>query len=170
MPSTTAATTANGASVLSQSLERYYADPYCFSILMTITSPSEHKRAMSLRLIEWYVTECVKHVVPDTSVVAQYADNLNVYTRKMFDPFRRGQHCVLRCGDSELLTTTGQMNFFRWFIEAGLWQRVQLNAEELSLRMASHAEHKERRQCHAVATREPEPKPKPVFQRVLKFD
>jgi hypothetical protein len=81
-------------------------------------------------------------VIPDPTVVAEYADNMSIYTRKMFDPFRRGDQYVLECGDARLSTTVGQMNFFRWFIESGLWQKVNLNQGELAARMAAHAEVK----------------------------
>jgi hypothetical protein len=48
------------------------------------------------------VCDGVRYVVPNKTVVSEYADNLNIYTRKMFDPFRRennGAFNVVICYD-----------------------------------------------------------------------
>jgi hypothetical protein len=42
----------------------------------------DQKRTISLRLIEWYVTDCVRYVVPN-KVVSEYADNLNIYSKNV---------------------------------------------------------------------------------------
>lgn len=151
MPCTTAATTTNGATVLSRALERYFSDPRKFTILHLLTTASDQKRTISLRLIEWYVTDYSRYVIPNATTVAEYADNLNIYTRKMFDPFRRGKQQRLRCGDVEVQTTVGQMNFFRWFIESGLWDDVNRRASDLLAQMSTHPEKKAKQSASQVS-------------------
>jgi hypothetical protein len=70
---------------------------------------------------EWYVTDCVRYVVPNKTVVSEYADNLNL-SKNSRPVSERKQRCI-QCGDLELHTTIGQMNFFKWFIESKLWER-----------------------------------------------
>lgn len=143
-----------------------------FKILQFVTSPADQKRTISLRLIEWYVTDCVRYVVPNKKVVSEYADNLNIYTRKMFDPFRRGKQRCIQCGDLELHTTIGQMNFFKWFIESKLWETVTSDALSLSQLMALHpeAKYKQVSKTKTSSTKMLVEKPKSVFSGVLVFD
>jgi hypothetical protein len=126
MPSTAAAaTTKLGTAALRSSLTRYYGDREHFQVLRHINAPDS---AISLRLVEWYVTEAArtspKYDDEERSMTSEYNDNLRVYTRRMFDPFRRNARILLCCDNDVVETTLGQMNFFRWFIERGAWSRL----------------------------------------------
>jgi hypothetical protein len=141
MPSTTAATTATGVSALKESLTKFYKDDeYHFNVLRTVTGVYESP--ISLRLIEWFVTEGLREALPDHSLSTEYVDNLRIYTRKMFDPFRRSDRIELRLHGGSVETTVGQMNFFRWFIQSGLWERMRTQHRYISEVLASHTTHR----------------------------
>jgi hypothetical protein len=44
--------------------------------------------------------------------------------------------------DSEIYTTVGQNEFFKWFIESKLWDKISTEGNDLSQLMALHPEHK----------------------------
>jgi hypothetical protein len=88
----------------------------------------------------------------------------------MFDPFRRGKQRCIQCGDLELHTTIGQMNFFKWFIESKLWEKVNLEATPLSKLMALHPETKYKLVSKTKSAKVTDEKPKPIFSGVLVFD
>jgi len=87
---------------------------------------SNHK--ISLRFLDWFVTRyCViyKLSIPvnnnynkesTININISYKAQLKSYTKKYFDPFRRKKKFVFSVNNNQfnILTTLGQLNFFRW--------------------------------------------------------
>jgi hypothetical protein len=63
----------------------------------------------------------------------------------MFDPFREANNSVYdaRFGN---LHDCGQNEFFKWFIESKLWDKISTEGNDLSQLMALHPEHKYKKQ------------------------
>jgi hypothetical protein len=100
---------------------------------------------LSLRLLDWLVTNYSKKyniIYPlvnsndDTyyfNIYLDYKNQLKAYSKKFFDPFCRQKRLIInsetlkwteyKCNNDNILdgnniiTTVGQLNFFRWFIE-----------------------------------------------------
>lgn len=108
--------------LLIASLRRFYQTRENADILSLIVWG---RSPVSLRLIEWFVS------VYDRSIQNDYHNQLRAYTRRLFDPFRRSNRMVLDYEDRGIETTLGQMNFFKWLIEKGHWQKVLANKEQL---------------------------------------
>jgi hypothetical protein len=80
---------------------------------------------ISLRLIDWFVTNyCRKNFIgyklngQEFLVYVSYKSQLKAYSKKNFDPFcRRERISFIDHDNNELITTVGQLNFFRWSIE-----------------------------------------------------
>lgn len=86
---------------------------------------------LSLRTITWFVNKGLDAI---PSVRNDYACQLKKHTRRQFDPFRRNSRVVVTSGKARVITTVGQMNFFRWIIESGVWNwllkhRARVHAE-----------------------------------------
>ncbi len=87
------------------------------------------KSRISLRIIDWFVTNYSKkyntsyYITQDNSikqfiVYLNYKSQLKAYSKKTFDPFcRRDRIGFYYNTHDELITTVGQLNFFRWAIE-----------------------------------------------------
>jgi hypothetical protein len=165
MPSTTAATTATGIAALKESLTIFYREEeYNFHVLCMVTGMFESP--ISLRLIEWYVTDGLREALPDHKMSTEYVDNLRIYTRKMFDPFRRSDRIELCLHGVNMETTVGQMNFFRWFIKSGLWERMRVQHRHIGEAMSIHTAQRTKR-----VKREPEEARSPnQHPLVLSFD
>lgn len=123
--------TAEGSVVakLSRDLLQFYAVPDNFEVLRTVNSSSP---PLSLRTIYIYVS-----LSADECITKAYFASLRRFTRKKFDPFRRCDRVTLRNETSEVTTTEGQMNFFRWVIENGHWNFMIDN----SVNVISSASH-----------------------------
>jgi hypothetical protein len=85
---------------------------------------------ISIRLIDWFVTNYSKkmNVVYKVSnkeepivVWQDYKSQLKGWSKKFFDPFCRRERILFKYKDgnqtNEIMTTLGQLNFFRWAIE-----------------------------------------------------
>lgn len=96
---------------------------------------------LSLRLLDWLVTNYSKKyniIYPLLNsnekiyfnIYLDYKNQLKAYSKKFFDPFCRQKRLIINTGtfkwqeyfdeevsDQEIVTTVGQLNFFRWFIE-----------------------------------------------------
>jgi hypothetical protein len=99
---------------------------------------------LSLRLLDWLVTNYSKKyniIYPlinsnnDTyyfNIYLDYKNQLKAYSKKFFDPFCRQKRLIINSDtlkwskfyqdkepvdDNCIITTVGQLNFFRWFIE-----------------------------------------------------
>jgi len=81
--------------------------------------------AISLRIIDWFVTNYSKQkytVYPLSSglrfkVYTSYKLQLKAYSKKRFDPFCRWQKIDFPYGSKFVITTIGQLNFFKWILE-----------------------------------------------------
>lgn len=98
-------------------LEKFYTH---LPTLERVKSILEGNSNLSLRLIDWFVTNYAKkyniaymttdqkHVI----VYLSYKSHLKAYSKKIFDPFCRWKRIKFR----DLETTVGQLNFFEWAI------------------------------------------------------
>ena len=116
------------------SLTNYYThnDP---SKIERIESIIAGKSRVSLRLIDWYVTNyCKKHnvVLLDNeraeyfNVYTNYRSQLKAFKKVQFDPFRRRDRILFRYAPDKLHNTTvGQLNFFRWALDHGILDSIE---------------------------------------------
>lgn len=113
-------------------LERFYSNIQHLEKVKSIlngTSP------LSLRLIDWfvtnyakkynvaYVTKAQKHVI----VYLSYKSHLKAYSKKMFDPFCRWKRIKFH----DLETTVGQLNFFEWAVSDDILEYLEKHHEEV---------------------------------------
>ena len=107
---------------LMMTLKRYYSDPKKLNILKNMVS--NHADSISLRLIDWLVTNYSKThcVVYDVNgkpfcLHQNYKNMLKAYSKRMFDPFRRHNRLYIDITGGVFETTVAQLTFFRWAIE-----------------------------------------------------
>ena len=110
---------------------------------------------ISLRIIDWFVTNYAKKnnisyytnhnvdvqeggkilqkpITKQFIVYLNYKSQLKAYSKKQFDPFcRRERISFYYDKDNELVTTVGQLNFFRWAIENHVLDYISDNLEEI---------------------------------------
>ena len=99
----------------------------------------EGKSYISLRLIDWFVTNYSKknHVVYNLTnihgnqrrfkVYIDYKLKLKAYSKRRFDPFCRWERINIPCDDHYIQTTIGQLNFFKWALENKILDYVENN-------------------------------------------
>ncbi len=83
----------------------------------------KRKSGMSLRVIDWLVTNFSKTNSVDINCNGTFKDlnrdyqkNLSAFNKRNMDPFaRRNKIKVVIYNGEERSTTVGQLNFFRWF-------------------------------------------------------
>jgi hypothetical protein len=110
-------------------LQEFYTVPGHLEKLLPIvtgTSP------ISLRLVDYFVTNYAKKM--NTSfpsggrhflVYFHYKRELNAYSKRLFDPFCRRERIMFQArGVEPFVTTVGQLNFFRWFLEKNILEYV----------------------------------------------
>lgn len=96
----------------------------------------------SLRILDWFVTKYssknnVCYKLPesglDFNVHISYKAQLKSYKKKYFDPFRRRQKFYYKYKDDcEILTTIGQLNFFRWCFSNNIIKYVEKNVDNIT--------------------------------------
>lgn len=102
------------------------------------------KSVISLRILDWFVTNYSKknytsydlldreNNVKKFVVYIDYKSQLKAYSKKQFDPFCRRERISFYDHDNnEIVTTVGQLNFFRWAIENKILDYVDKNLEEI---------------------------------------
>lgn len=109
--------------LLMKSLSKFYANNENIKILLPIVQGISK---ISLRVLDWFVTNyCKKYNIilvnqNNTNIIVHidYKNQLKAYAKIYFDPFcRRDRINFIYGKGNELLTTVGQLNFFRWAIE-----------------------------------------------------
>ena len=106
---------------LFNSLMKYYNKVENMQLVSEIL---KNNTMISLRLIDWFVTKHSKSngIQYETegkifSVYSNYKTQLKAFSKKVFDPFCRSTRFTLKKHGIVVVTTVGQLNFFRWAIE-----------------------------------------------------
>ena len=97
------------------------------------------KSKISLRILDWFVTNYSKknnihyqltlnNKIKNFIVYLDYKSQLKAYSKRQFDPFcRRERISFIDHDNNELITTVGQLNFFRWGIENNIIEYIKSN-------------------------------------------
>lgn len=131
-------------SLLLQSLYKYYQEDDNIERIIPIVTGNA---AVSLRVLDWFVTNYSKKFVViyqikknlDTvrfNVYQDYKNKLKSYNKRFFDPFCRQNKKNLTNKiafkydeDKYIITTIGQLNFFRWAIRHNVINYVEENLD-----------------------------------------
>lgn len=123
-------------------LHDFYSSPGNLEKLLPILQGTS---LVSLRLVDYFVTNYAKKM--NTSfpqlgrhflVYFNYKRELNAYSKRLFDPFCRRERIMFQVrGIDPFVTTVGQLNFFRWFIEKNILEYVFENRETIEKDMNS---------------------------------
>jgi len=104
---------------------------------------------ISLRVLEWVVTKSNKKAVNIKigdneyfSINIMYKAQLKSYKKKNFDPFRRDRkfyYSYDQIDDTKkVLTTLGQLNFFKWAISNKIIDYVEKHYEDINRSMINY--------------------------------
>ena len=156
------------------SLNNFYDNQFNKLALMDIL---EGKNKISLRIIDWFVTNyskkynteypvkkrmtspkrvTLKKIHGKTSkkddsrnsnnyinVFLSYKNQLDGYSKKHFDPFCRRNRIEFTFNDgSNIVTTVGQLNFFRWAIQSNILNYIIENYKSIEEDMNSNTRKK----------------------------
>jgi hypothetical protein len=128
-------------------LHDFYSSPGNLEKLLPILQGTS---AVSLRLVDYFVTNYAKKMNTGFAqgdrhflVYFNYKRELNAYSKRLFDPFCRRERIMFQVrGMEPFVTTVGQLNFFRWFIEKNILEHVVENRETIEKDMnATLKEH-----------------------------
>jgi len=132
--------------LLMTSLSKFYADEKNINLILPIV---QGYSKISLRVLDWFVTNyCKKHNTvihyekdnrtQKMIVHLDYKNQLKAYSKRNFDPFCRRERINFIYGKGcELLTTVGQLNFFRWAIENNIIEFTGNHLDEIEYDMNS---------------------------------
>ncbi len=113
----------------------------------------EQKSDVSLRLVDWFVTNYSKKNntvitkerngnIIHFNVYLSYRNQLKAYSKEKFDPFRRNEHIVFFYDiDKSIETTHGQLNFFRWVLQNDILDHIRENMNEIETDMLTTQKH-----------------------------
>lgn len=133
-----------------KSLTRFFQENHTMDYMIPIIDGTSN---ISLRIIDWFVTNYSKkhntriiskkteaaHNAKQFLVFLNYKSQLKAYTKKQFDPFcRRGRisfYYDKQDRSKFIITTVGQLNFFRWAITNGILDYIDENIEQIETDM-----------------------------------
>ena len=118
--------------LLLRSLEEFYQNKEYYELLVSIIDGTS---TISRRTFEYFVTNYAsKHNIiyeldekgdknmHSFNVYSSYKDQLKAHRKKYFDPFGRGDRIPFFCHDDCVITTIGQLNFYRWFFNKKIYE------------------------------------------------
>lgn len=127
-------------------IDKYYKklDPNKIKLMIDIVEGNSNV-SISLRLLDWFVTKYsdknvikVKYDNENVNIHISYKAQLKSYKKTYFDPFRRKLKFYYKFKNFngvKLLTTMGQLNFFKWAYKYNIIKYVQDNFDKLSSAM-----------------------------------
>jgi hypothetical protein len=120
-------------SMIIKSLEKFYEDESNIELFIPIIN-SQSK--ISIRLIDYFITKYSKnnkinYKIKDNNniehvfnIYTSYKQQLKAFQKKHFDPFSRGDRIPYFMNNNYIITTIGQLNFFRWFISKKIYNYI----------------------------------------------
>jgi hypothetical protein len=127
---------------LIKSLDKFYKNKEYMNIMLPIVNGYSK---ISLRALDWFVTNYSKHKKISYmlnsnnklfNVHYNYKAQLKAFNKKFFDPFCRGNRIPFFYDkDNCIITTIGQLNFFKWAISTEAIEYVTENLKEIEIDM-----------------------------------
>lgn len=125
--------------LLLKSLDEFYENEEYFNLLVEIIDGTGD---ISRRTFEYFVTNySMKHnisydiiekgVKSKFIVHSSYKDQLKAHRKKYFDPFGRGDRIPFFSQNNCIITTIGQLNFYRWFFSKNIYNYCYENYKEI---------------------------------------
>ena len=131
-------------SLLITSLIRFFSLPDNLNIFLNVING---KGKTSLRLLDWLITNYAKAnntiynvnsggTVKSFNVYLNYKTQLKAYSKRQFDPFQRRERISFFIEDEnneskQIITTIGQLNFFRWAIQNDILIYAEKNLKDI---------------------------------------
>lgn len=157
--------------LLYKNLLRFYKNnPEYKNTMLTIITG---KSTISLRIIDWFVTNYAKQFGTEYTLKAglgmgslfkvnvSYKLQLKSYGKSEFDPFCRSERVRIPYNEvSEVETTIGQLNFFKWVLENEILEFISVNYDKINNDMQKRGSGSLKRQNDATAAANGEEGPK----------
>lgn len=138
--------------LLMNTLNIYFKDIEHLNIMIPIIVG---KSSISLRVLDWFVTNYAKknnvsydvfdkktNLMKKFIVHIDYKSQLKAYSKKYFDPFCRRERIIFNDqNNNEIVTTAGQLNFFRWVIDNDIIYFIYNNLKTIEADMNNSIRH-----------------------------
>ena len=145
----------NRQDLLMYSLTKFFCESKNMKELLDILV---NDNKISLRIIDWFVTNYSKKhnttypivlkrphgsdIRKQFMVYLDYKSQLKAFSKKQFDPFcRRDRIMFYYDTDKHIVTTVGQLNFFRWSIRNNVLKHIKNNLEDIETDMNTSIKH-----------------------------
>jgi len=139
--------------LLLRSLEEFYENEKYFNLLSNIIDGTS---IISRRTFEYFVTNyAMKHNIiyelfdknnkTKFIVHSSYKDQLKAHRKKYFDPFGRGDRIPFFSNNNCIITTIGQLNFYRWFFSKKIYEYCSEHYKEIQKELFANKTIKKKR-------------------------
>ena len=126
----------NKEELLMRQLTNFYGNQENLNIMLPIIKGQSD---ISLRILDWFITNYSKKNTiyykcdnTDFRVHNNYKSQLKAYSKKQFDPFCRRERILFHYdGANSVITTVGQLNFFRWAISNSIITYINQNIRDI---------------------------------------
>jgi hypothetical protein len=135
-------------------IDRFFKQRCSRSNIKLMTKIIKTKSDISLRVLDHFAAKHSKFPEKlnftygkkeNFNVRISYDAQLRTYKKKYFDPFRRKKKFFYfydkKHPSKKILTTIGQLNFFRWAIENRILDFVKKNFKQINVEMKKHAKN-----------------------------
>ena len=141
--------------IILKSVEEYFNNNDNFMILKTIVDGSN---IISRRTIEYFVTKYsnIKNITYllerdnkkiKFNVYSSYKDKLKCHKKKYFDPFGRGDRIPFFSNNTCIITTIGQLNFYKWFITNNIYKYSLDNHNQIQESLLENFNKNKKKSC-----------------------
>lgn len=131
--------------ILLESLQKFYLNNDKAKEIIPII---EGHSKISMRLIDFFVTNYSKKNLVNYeinlsdrkmnfSVYLSYKSQLKAFNKRYFDPFSRGNRIPFFFADYCIITTIGQLNFFKWYLSNNVNDYILKNYDKIDKELAN---------------------------------
>ena len=107
------------------------------------------KSDISIRLIDYFITKYSKknkisYKIENNifNIYQSYKQQLKLFQKKNFDPFARGIRIPYYIENIWIITTIGQLNFYKWFLSKNIFEYINKNKVVIEYDMNKNKKNK----------------------------
>ena len=152
--------------VLMKTIVKFYSKNEHFDIFLPYI---RKKSDTALRTLDWFATNYTKYKkvsINGIDIQSDYRQQLKAYQKEYFDPFRRKTRILLSWKnvnnkreftwkeinkkvnetDQSIITTIGQLNFFKWAIKRNILNFIDEHSEDIHESQVKFSKNKRKNQ------------------------
>lgn len=112
-------------------------------VFLKVLNNKTTKKNINVKVIDYFISEYSRKnniFIDDEAIHILYKNSSKTYSKKNFNPMRRGNKLSLTILGNDINTSVSQINFFKWFTNYSIYDYIEKHLDKIYEDMVSSHE------------------------------